>query len=739
MIIRIFNGVNKRTKNAAFTLIELIVVIGIFVAVGIFIIGGFDQAIQLLAISRSKVIATAIANEKLEIIRNMPYDQVGTTTGWPHGEIPATQTINQSNFEFIVQTRVDYVDDPFDGNAQGTIPNKPIDTVPNDYKKAEVNVKWNNPKADPVLLSTLAVPQGLESAEATGSFLIKVFNSSGQPVSQATVHITNDQVVPAINITNTTDNDGNLQVLSLPPSVDGYHLAVTKENYSQDSTYAVDPINLPNPVKPDLSIIEGSVTETSFAIDLVSTLNVFTVDDTCAPIPSIPLAIWGEKLIGTNPDTPKYSSEPPTNEQGTLSLSDLEWDNYTLLETSADYDVAGVIPPILLDILPNSSQNTSLVLSPHTANSLRVTVKDAGTKTALTGASVRLYQTGYDETKITGFGFFEQNDWSGGPGQENFSDPSKYASDDGNVDPLGTPGNLTLGYSEDNHNHFEDFSSDTYKDALATTADWDINLGQVILEEQDGQFLSSGTVQTTKLNGTAGKIIKATLTVEQILNNQTIDYFLSSNGGSNFEPVTLGTEHAFVNSGSDLLFRAVLASSDPLVTPIIDSVSISYTQVVYESNGELISSSFNTGTTSNFGTLSWIPSSQIPEVGLESVKFQIAANNDNLTWNFIGPDGTVNTFYTNNGSSINASHNGNQYLRYKVFLSTEDLAYTPIISSAKIGYTSSCIPPGQVFFSNLGSDTYSLDITLNGYETLSSSATVNGTTQIEYLLTPLSP
>lgn len=726
-----------KSRNSGFTLIELIVVIGIFVVAGVFIVGGFNQGIKALASSRAKISASAIANEKLEIIRNMPFNDVGTTTGWPHGEIPSTETIVRNNFEFIVQTRVDYIDDPFDGNAGGTIPGKPIDTVPNDYKKAEVSVKWNRTYANPVLLSTMVVPKQLESAENTGSMLIQVFNSSGHPVPQAVIHIINNQVIPAIDINNTTDNDGNLQVLSLPPSIEGYQIEVTKDGYSTDATYAVDPITLPHPVKTDVSIIVEEVTEVSFSIDLVSTLNIYTVNDTCEPIPNVPLSIWGEKLIGTNPDTLKYSSEPPTNESGSLSLSSLEWDNYTLLETSADYDVAGVIPPVVLSILPDTTQNTSLVLTPHTTNSLRVTVKDSGTETALTGASVRLTKTGYDETKLTGFGFFEQNDWSGGSGQELFSNATKYFEDDGNIDTQSTPGNISLDYSENEENYFEDFITDNYKDATVTTADWNTTLGQITLEKQGENYLSSGTAQSIKINSGQGKVTKATLSAVETLNNQTINYFLSADGGTNFEPIIPGTVHLFVSVGDDLKFRVELTTNDPSQTPILDNVTINYTQIVHASNGSLTSSTFNTGNISNFGTLTWLPSSQPPESGTGSVRLQIATNNDGASWNFIGPDGTSGTYYTSSGSAINGSHNDNQYIRYKVYLSTADQAFTPVLSDNKVGYTSSCIPPGQVFFSDLNNDNYAIDITLDGYEPLSTSVSVSGTTQAEYFLTPL--
>ena len=39
-----------------------------------------------------------------------------------------------------------------------------------------------------------------------------------------------------------------------------------------------------------------------------------------------------------------------------------------------------------------------------------------------------------------------------------------------------------------------------------------------------------------------------------------------------------------------------------------------------------------------------------------SLRFQIATNTDNQTWNFVGPDGTSNTFYENPGAAIYSGH-----------------------------------------------------------------------------------
>jgi hypothetical protein len=88
----------------------------------------------------------------------------------------------------------------------------------------------------------------------------------------------------------------------------------------------------------------------------------------------------------------------------------------------------------------------------------------------------------------------------------------------------------------------------------------------------------------------------------------------------------------------------------------------------YIISGVLESSTFDTAGTTDFTTVSWEPLSQDPAT---AVRYQIASNNDNLTWNFKGPDGTVDTYYTVPGSAL-VGHDNNRYVRYKIFLSTTD-------------------------------------------------------------------
>lgn len=715
---------------------EILVTIGVIGVTWFVVIAVFQNGFLSLAHSRSRVVALEIANDQLEIIRNMPYDSIGTTSGWPTGDLPSTQTVSRSDQSFTVTIRVDYIDDPFDGNLTGTIPGKPVDTAPNDYKRADVTVVWEKASSVPVKLSTLAVPRGVEAATNTGSFIFTVFDASGVGVPQATVRVTNDDLVPAIDITNTTDNYGNLQIIGLPPSAGGYEVVVSKTGYSTEQTY--DPAVVSNPVRPSLSVIANAVTQASFSIDRVSTLAIATQGENCTPIGNVPLSLWGQKLIATDPDIKKYTSNPPTDASGQLTLSTLEWDSYTLIETSGAYDVAGVIPPIFLDILPNTSQSINLVLAPATAHSALVTVKNATDGTTVTGASVRLTTTGYDETKLTGVGYFSQTDWSGGAGQADFTDQTKYESDDGNLDVASTSGSVSLRSSASTPVSTESFETDNLKDTAATTADWNTGAGALRLLQTAGLYEAGGIGQSTKLNTSSGLVTKATLNATVQDNGQSILYELSANGGVNFEAVTPGVEHTFTTAGTDLRFRITLATADPNVSPIVEEISVTPTVTTYAAAGVLTSSTLDTNDPAvDFRQLLWTPTAQSANVGAESVRFQVAANTDHATWNFVGPDGTAGSFFTTSGQDVPAALDGQRYVRIRMYLQTADVSATPVVSFTALGYTSGCVPPGQAFFPNLTATNYDMTITTPGFEEYTTSLAVNGATKTDVELTPL--
>jgi hypothetical protein len=109
----------------------------------------------------------------------------------------------------------------------------------------------------------------------------------------------------------------------------------------------------------------------------------------------------------------------------------------------------------------------------------------------------------------------------------------------------------------------------------------------------------------------------------------------------------------------------------------------------YYASGNLTSAAHDTGFNADFGAISWtatVPSGT-------TVKFQIAANNDNSTWVFRGPDGTAGTYYTSSGGAIGSSLDGNRYVKYKAFFSTTDTSVTPVLHDVTINYSRQVVLP----------------------------------------------
>ncbi len=152
-------------------------------------------------------------------------------------------------------------------------------------------------------------------------------------------------------------------------------------------------------------------------------------------------------------------------------------------------------------------------------------------------------------------------------------------------------------------------------------------------------------------------------------------------------------------------------------------------------NDWLISNTFDLGgSSSTFYGIDWSPA---PQPGGTTLKFQVAANNDDATWNFVGPDGTTGTFFTTT-SSLPISLNGNRYFRYEVFMNTTDGSFTPELDNVSFEFDANCVPSAQVLFTSLPQGTYSVDITAPNYAEGTSTVSVGaGETTTTVSLTAL--
>lgn len=419
--------------NRGFSLIEVIVASAIFAVVAMSVYQGFVSVTTLVAISRDKVVAIDLINSEFELVRNLSYVNVGLQNGIPKGVLLATSTVIKDGKKFGVTRTIRNIDDPFDGTIGGT----PNDLSPADYKMVQIDVVCDSCK-NPSVFSVVSnvSPKNLETASTNGALFIKVFDASGNPVSQADVHIVNSAL--GININDTTNNDGLLAIVDAPPASNSYRIIVTKGGFTTDRTYAASVSN-PNPTKPDATVLLQQLTQVSFIIDQTSNINLRTITNTCAPVSGVPVAINGTKLIGTAPDVYKWKGNFTTDSSGAKNIPDIEWDVFSFL-TSGGFYLAGTNPISPISILPNSTQNVDLVISSDNPAFILVNIKDGSTGLPISGAQVSLA----GKTLITDQGFLKQTDWYGGSGQENFTDLTKFYSSDGNIETNSPAGELKL-------------------------------------------------------------------------------------------------------------------------------------------------------------------------------------------------------------------------------------------------------------------------------------------------------
>jgi len=586
------HAVHTKTSRG-FTLIETVIGSAIFAIIALSVWMGLVNIFEAVTILRTKTVAANLATEQIEIIRNLPYNDVGILNGLPAGVIPYEQTLVRDNKTFFVRTTIRNIDLPFDG----TIDSDPPDLNPVDNKLVEVYVACLDcaKEIDPIVITTQVAPKSLEDMGDNGALFISVFDANGQPVAGAQVQVTYLLSEPPIVVQDMTNINGMLQIIGAPAGVEAYEIFVTKDGYSSERTYPIDDEDNPSPYKPHANVVSGQVTQISFAIDRVSTLTVNTRTITCAPISGITFNLESSKMIGV--ETHKYDEIHVTNTSGQRVVEHLEWDTYNLTLLESNRHLIGSNPNLSFDVYAGTQQSIDLILGDSNPNAVLVTVIDGANQQLLSDATVKFTQGASMKMATTGSGYLEQTDWSKGAGQVMIGDETRY-------------------------------------------------------------FAQSGTIET---NTPAGELSLVQFAGE------------------------------------------------------------------YVTSGWLESSVFDVGTTTNFLTLSWTPSDQPQLAGQNAARFQLATNEtleEPVSWNFFGPNSSSGSYYTSPGQSIAGTHQGDRYVKYRVFLETANQSVTPNISDVRFSFATDCTPVGQAYVDTLNSNPYTVSISKPGYQTATLSDVV---------------
>lgn len=415
-------------QKSGFTLIEGIVALAVFSILIVTFYSIFAQTATHLGNSKMRRAAVALANERMEHFRNLPYDEIGTVENAPYGSIVDDEIVNINNMQFRVVVSVFFVDDPIDGSA-------PADVLFEDYKRVAVAVLWGDGTDESIgksdvqygqqyagkrvqLVSQFVPPGGMETTTTGGILSINVLDADAQAIENAFVTIYDRERDDTI--TSLTDASGNYMYIGAPACENCYEIIVEKDGYETVATEASynGTTQIYDPRFVHQSVIIGELTTVAMQIDGTSELVVTSKNVFGDSISDVDCTVIGGRILGTDPNddgSPVYNLSAPftTQTDGTYTIrSDTDNDgdvddddatnpgpyHFTLEESG--YKLWKVvdgddIDPFQANLLAQTTTAVDLILIDESEDAALISVVDIN-GTAIDLADVQMVNVGED-------------------------------------------------------------------------------------------------------------------------------------------------------------------------------------------------------------------------------------------------------------------------------------------------------------------------------------------------------
>lgn len=256
----------RYSKKTGFSLIEVIAVISIVTLIFGGLFAAFEFSLRLIGQSRAKMTALALSTDRLEYIRSLPYDGVGTVFGIPSGAIPQVRTVSLNGITFTEDVLIEFVDDPKDGFGGAD-----SNGILSDYKTIKIEYSWTiGGTSDSFALVSAIVPRAIETDAGGGTLRVNVFDADIAPLSGINVRLLNTTTTTTIDVTRQTDPTGTAFFTGAPAAAN-YQIFVSAPGYSSEQTY-VATTSLPNPITLPVAVLEGDVSTMNFQVDELSDL-----------------------------------------------------------------------------------------------------------------------------------------------------------------------------------------------------------------------------------------------------------------------------------------------------------------------------------------------------------------------------------------------------------------------------------------------------------------------------------
>ncbi len=389
--MKLFKNQNQRGT----TLIEVLLSITIISFLVLTIYLTLTSAVSNMGESKQRIGAVALANEKVEIIRNLDYEEIGTVGGIINGPMLASELITRNNFDYNVYIDIRYVDDPFDGTGVD-------DLINTDYKLVQVNVEWlHSGGIESVEFVSSFVPNGIETNLGGGTLVLNTMTSGGDIVPNVNVHLESIEDNPVVNYSTSTDNQGSIVLPGVPSQT--YRISLSKTDYENVRTYPNPPDSSFIPVNADFYVDEGDLNSKNFFIDLASDLTFKTIDIADdSGIDEVNIELIGGKEIGSDPTTYNLNDVSSTDSSGELKYENISAGSYHVVDPenlgTGDYILVDSAEETVFDLSEGSDLEIELLFGDKDTPSLYVTILDIGTEEPISGAGVGMINlSGFDQ------------------------------------------------------------------------------------------------------------------------------------------------------------------------------------------------------------------------------------------------------------------------------------------------------------------------------------------------------
>jgi prepilin-type N-terminal cleavage/methylation domain-containing protein len=373
-------------KQHGFTMVELVIALTLLLLVALSFVPMFVYISEGSQNNRARLIALKLASSKIEEIRALPYDKIGTVGGDPAGVIPQEETKTIDNINFTIKTNIWWVDDPYDNDASG------YDALPYDYKRVEVTVKspslFTGEVVQTANIDTLASMEGEEEAYPGGNIRVIMqrgwqTGSEPEPVSGAKVELVTGPSAPR---TQFTDEFGKFLFAILD-----------KGDYTVKANPPSGMMIKPGASEQEVEVVEATTHTVNFEAEYPCQLEVNLIDETTDE-----LITAGGKFVLETP----FTGDLIKNFTGGILPADLLGDLWPIgagsfgnaygIKVFADgylpYDLNSDEDPDQWDgkfNQPGETKSINIRLKPANAS---VTVVSSVNNAPIAGATVKLYK-----------------------------------------------------------------------------------------------------------------------------------------------------------------------------------------------------------------------------------------------------------------------------------------------------------------------------------------------------------